>query len=108
LGALITIGLGVMALVRPLAAAAFVDMRPVGAMGLSELRATYGGLFAGLGIFALTAQRDLSFQMLGVAWIGAAAGRLLSLVVDANRQPKNLGGIAFEGGIAALCLWARL
>ncbi len=108
LGAIVTTGLGAMALARPLATAKFVDMTPVGSMGLSELRATYGGLFAGLGVFALCAQQPLPFQMLGAGWLGAALGRTLSIFADGNRQAKNLGGVLFEAGIGALCLWGQV
>jgi hypothetical protein len=78
-GALVTTGLGVMARVRPSLAATFVSIRPEGLLGVSEIRATYGGLFAAL-------------------------GRTLSVVVDRNVAAKNLGGIAFEAAIGLLLL----
>lgn len=44
----VTLGLGLVGLLRPSAAAAFTGIEPKGAMGVSEIRATYGGLFAAL------------------------------------------------------------
>lgn len=104
LGALITLGLGVLALVRPQVTARFVNLRPQGKIGLSELRATYGGLFAALGAFALLHQSPTVFTTLGIAWAGAAMGRLVSILVDGNHSLENIGGVVFEGAIAAFCL----
>jgi hypothetical protein len=104
LGALVTLGLGILGLVRPAAAAALARVEPRGAMGLSEIRATYGGLFAALGAFALVAQDMVAFTMLGAAWIGAAAARLVSTFVDGAREPLNYGGVLFEGGIGLLLM----
>ena len=49
LGALITVALGLLGALAPAAAARLVGVQPVGGVGLSEIRATYGGLFLGLG-----------------------------------------------------------
>lgn len=104
LGALATFALGVMGLVRPGAAAAFVAIRPDGPMGVSEIRATYGGLFAALGLWALWSQSPMAFTTAGVAWIGAALGRTVSVAVDRSRSPRNLGAVAFEGVIGLALL----
>jgi hypothetical protein len=104
LGAAITAALGVLALVRPHAAASFTSVRPSGPVGVSELRATYGGFFLALGAFALFAGSGPVYRALGLAWAAAAGARLLSVFVDGSRSGRNLGGIAFEGLIAALLL----
>jgi len=104
LGAAITAGLGVMGLVRPAAAAAFTSLQPRGLLGVSEIRATYGGFFLALGAFALYSQATIAFGVLGAAWIGAAVGRLVSVAVDRSYAPKNLGGVVFEAGIGFLLL----
>lgn len=104
LGAAITAGLGVMGLIRPDAAAAFTAIRPEGLVGVSEIRATYGGFFIVLGAFALYAQTPEAFLIPGLAWLGAAGGRLVSIVVDRSRAPKNFGAVAFEVAIGALLL----
>jgi len=103
LGAVITAALGLMGLLRPSAAAAFTSMEPKGRLGVSEIRATYGGLFLAMGAYALWAQSPIAFAVLAAAWGGAALGRLVSVVADASRAPQNFGGIAFEAGIALLC-----
>ena len=64
LGSQITAGLGVMGLIRPRAAGAFTRIQPVGLLGISEIRATYGGFFLGLGAYALYAQATAVFVVL--------------------------------------------
>lgn len=108
--ALVTLGLGLLGLLRPASAARFASIGPQGKTGLSEVRATYGGLFAALGGWALWTQSGTVFEIVGLAWAGAAAGRLLSVVADRSFAAKNLGRVAFEGGLAALLLaphWFR-
>lgn len=104
LGAVITLGLGGMALVNPRLAAGFTSIAPVGLLGLSEIRATHGGLFAALGAAALFLQDNLFFAGLGAGWLGAALGRSLSVLLDGSRENKNFGGIAFESAIGILLL----
>jgi len=106
-GALVTMGLGLLGLVAPARASAFTSLAPVGLVGRSEIRATYGGFFLGLGAVCLATRAPEAFLAAGVAWLGAAAGRLVSVAVDASRSPKNLGGVAFEAaiGLALLAPW---
>ena len=104
LGTLITLGLGLMGLFMPGMAARFTSITPVGNMGVSEIRATYGGLFSAMAAVVLLAQDRLLFALLGTAWIGAAAGLLFSYWWDQNRQPKNVGVILFELVLGYLCL----
>ena len=103
-GAFITAGLGILGLLFPSKVSAFVSLTPDGLMGQSELRATYGGFFLGLGVMAIVLNSYTVYLVMGVAWVAAAAGRLISLLVDGNRQMKNVGGMAFEGIIGLLCL----
>ena len=109
LGACLTLGLGLLGLFAPAKAAALTSLAPVGPNGRSEIRATYGGLFAAMGLSCLAAQAEGVFLTVGVAWIGAAIGRSWSVVVDQNFSPKNLGGVAFECLIGLLLtapVWA--
>ncbi len=103
-GATFTCVLGLLGLLQPTVAARFTSIKPDGKTGLSEIRATYGGFFLTLGAYCLIVQADLAFSMLGLAWVGAAGGRVISIVVDQSREPRNLGGVLFEGLIGALLL----
>ena len=92
-GATITCVLGTLGLVLPKMAARFTGVKPDGKTGLSEIRATYGGFFLALGAYCLVVQAEQAFSMLGLAWVGAAGARVLSVVVDKSRDVKNLGGV---------------
>jgi hypothetical protein len=61
----------------------------IGAMGRANIRADIGGIFAGIGAFALLAAWKQSQAWLLAALIlatSALAGRLLSFVIDGNAQ----------------------
>lgn len=103
-GAIATLMLGFLGLLLPGKAATFVGISPTGANGLSEIRATYGGLFIAIGAWCLISQSTVVFTVAGVAWLGAAAGRLTSVIMDKNRDARNLGGVAMELGIGLLLL----
>ncbi len=107
LGALVTMGLGLFGLFLPASAASFVGIIPDGERGMSEIRATYGGLFLAMGLMAVIAQSSDVFRVVGVAWLGAAGGRAFSVVRDNSRSGANLGGIAMEGilGLSMLLPW---
>lgn len=57
-------------------------------MGMSEIRASVGCLFVGMGIGALILGTSEAYVMLGFCWCGAAAGRLTSVVLDGASQRK--------------------
>ena len=102
LGALVTVGMGALGLVAPERAAAFTSISPIGLNGRSEIRATYGGLFAALGLWCLVTHSQTAFCTAGIAWLGAAAGRVASVVADRNRDGRNIGGVVVEAVIGLL------
>lgn len=102
LGCIITIILGLFGAFKPLIVAKFVGVIPDGKRGVEEIRATYGGLFIGLGLYALLAQKTAVFTVVGIGWLGAAIIRLLSIIFDKSRELKNLVGVAFEAIIGLL------
>ncbi len=104
IGAAVTLALGLLGLLAPGKAAKVTNLQPLGKTGTSEIRATYGGFFAALGALCLVSQAPPIWLATGLAWLGAAAGRALSVAVDRNRDPKNLVGIAFEAIIGLLLL----
>jgi hypothetical protein len=104
LGALLTIALGLLGLLAPLHAARMVGLKPESHRGVSELRATYGGLFTGLGLACLVLQAPAAYAVAACAWLGAALARLVSMTVDRNPSWLNAGGVALECLIGVL-LW---
>ena len=101
--ALLTIGFGLFGLLAPPHTAAALDLAPtVSTMGLSEMRASVGGLFVVAGLAALWLGEPLAYAMIGFAFAGAALGRALSLFFDGPPLRKVL---VFGGIEAALALW---
>ena len=104
LGAAITVGLGLLGCIRPDLAAKMVGIRPEGRLGISEIRATYGGVFFGLGAAAFLYASDGVYLTLALAWFGAAAARSASVFVDKSYDRRNLGGIVMEAAVGFLFL----
>ncbi len=101
--ALLTIGFGGFGFLAPRYTAAALDLAPQGStMGLSEMRASVGGLFVVAGAAALILATPMAYAMLGFAYAGAALGRGVSLVLDAPPRGKVL---VFGGIEAALAFW---
>ncbi|MFL4471245.1 DUF4345 family protein [Tateyamaria armeniaca] len=109
IAALLTIGFGLFGFVAPRYTASALDLAPTAStMGLSEMRASVGGLFVAAGAAAIWLDAPLAYAMIGFAFAGAAAGRVVSLVFDKPPVRKVLvfGGI--EVALSAWFLWANL
>jgi hypothetical protein len=104
--AILTVGFGLFGFIAPRYTAATLDLQTIGStMGLSEMRASVGGLFVVGGMAALVMGQPAAYAMLGFAYAGAALGRVVSALLD--RPP--LAKVALFGGIeAALALWLVL
>jgi len=105
---LLTIAFGLFGFLAPRYTAAALDLAPTAStMGLSEMRASVGGLFVVAGLAALWLDQPLAYAMIGFAFVGAALGRVVSLIFDAPPRRKVLlfGGI--EAALAAGFLWAN-
>ena len=112
-------GLGALALLRPGRVLTMVglSLREGVAHSVSEVRATYGGLFfvshSGTAL-ALALSPKIGACMaaaLGLAWSGAAFGRVVSMITDRTVNRFNLGATAFEavmGLTLATPLWAYM
>jgi Domain of unknown function (DUF4345) len=103
-GALITLCMACMGLLKPQWAANIVSLEATSVPGKSEFRATYGGLFIPLGLVPLVTMDPLAFLISGTCWLGAAAGRIVSIAADDANTSKNWGATAFEAVIAFLLL----
>lgn len=97
---------GVLGLLWPRTVSRVIGMHIPGRLGLSEVRATYGGLFIGAGLaVTLIGNRDAAL-VLGAAWAGAFIGRVVSFVIDRSHMNENIAGLAIEATIALLLLSA--
>ncbi len=72
--------------------------------GMSEIRAASGGAFVALALagMAFGAAQPFVWVMVGVHYLGAAAGRLLSIALDGAGSAKMVG---FWGIEASFGLW---
>ena len=106
---LLTIAFGLFGFLAPRYTASVLDLEPTkSTMGLSEMRASVGGLFVFMGLAALWLDHPIAYAMIGFSFIGAALGRCLSLTLDKPPVVKVLvfGGI--EAALAAALLIVNL
>ncbi|WP_299783160.1 DUF4345 family protein [uncultured Roseobacter sp.] len=102
---LLTIAFGLFGFVAPRYTAAALDLAPTtSTMGLSEMRASVGGLFVVAGLAALWLDDPVAYATIGFAFLGAAIGRGLSLIFDDPPRRKVLvfGGIEVALAVAFL------
>lgn len=103
IAAVLTIVFGAFGFLAPRYTAQALDLSPgATTMGLSELRASVGGLFVVTGLACLWLKQDYAYVMLGVVYAGAALGRGLSLVLDKPPFRKAATFFAIE---AVLAFW---
>lgn len=95
-GAVLTTVLGVLALLFPVSVARVLGVEAKNPLGNSELRATYGGFFIGLGLGGWIAQSSTVFAVVGGAWCMAGIVRLLSIGFERSLSSKNVVGAGLE------------
>ncbi len=101
--AALTVAFGLFGFLAPRYTASALDLAPTtSTMGLSEMRASVGGLFVVVGIAAVWLNEPLGYAMIGFAFVGAALGRIVSLVFD---KPPLRKVVIFGGIEAALAAW---
>lgn len=102
----LSIGFGAIALLAPRYAMEALKLQTAGDArdGMSELRAASGGAFVGLALagLAVGAASPFVWVMVGVHYLGAGAGRLLSILLDGSGSAKILFFFAVE---LAFGLW---
>ena len=102
IGATISVLAGLLGLIWPQRVSAVIGLNLPGKLGISEFRATYGGLFIGAGLAVLLIGNRQAELVLGAAWGGAFAARAVSLIVDKSRSRENLAGLVIEAAVATL------
>ena len=104
IGGAVSVLAGCLGLVWPRRVSAVIGLQLPGQLGVSEFRATYGGLFIGAGLATLVLGSRDAALVLGAAWAGAFAARAVSVVVDRSWSRENAAGLAVEAAVAALLL----
>lgn len=96
---------GISGVLAPRRVASALDLCATSDRGVSETRAGLGGTYAALGGWALVSRDPAAHAAVGVTWLGAAAVRLASLVVDRPATDWTFWGyLAAEIGFGATAL----
>jgi hypothetical protein len=96
---------GLSGVLTPAKVATALDLSPGSSRGVAETRAGLGGTYAALGGWALVSRDPTAQKAVGVTWLGAAAVRLASLVVDRPRTDFAFWSyLAAEIGFGAAAL----
>ncbi len=106
IAALLTVGFGMFGFLAPSFTATSLDLAPTNStMGLSEMRASVGGLFVVTGLAVIWLNNPMAYAMLGVVYAGAALGRFVSVALD---NPPLVKAMTFGGIELVLALWLIL
>jgi hypothetical protein len=96
---------GVAGVVMPRSVASALELPATTARGVAETRAGLGGTYAALGGWALVSRDPTAQAAVGVTWLGAAAVRLSTLVVDRPRTDAAFWSyLAVEIGLGSTAL----
>jgi len=106
-GAVISVIGGILGLLFPRRVGSVIGLALPSTLGVSEVRATYGGLFLGAGIAVLVLGSSDAALVLGVAWSGAFAARAVSAVVDRSWSKENFAGLVIEAAVGFLLVVGR-
>jgi hypothetical protein len=105
------VGFGLVFTFSPERLGSIIDLPIATPAARTDIRAMYGGLELGLGVFLLVCLSRLDFVRVGLlaaacAFTGLAGGRLVGLVADGFLQPLNLVVFAVEAAGALLAFVA--
>ncbi len=104
LAACFSLALGLFGLVAPQGALRLIglQMEPGLPQAISEVRATYGGVFIGASLYPLVSGEPHAFLTLAACWLLAGFCRLCSaLIDDAAATRFNLASVAVEFTVGA-------
>ena len=84
LTAVITMLLGLGLMLAPRLAGGLIGLASISGTnnGLSEIRGPFGGMWLGLGLACIILAQPFTYFALGLAFLGAVLGRLISFVFD--------------------------
>ena len=108
IAALASIGFGVIGWLMPKYTLDVLNLKPhTDTMGMSEIRASGGALFVGMGLGALILGTPAAYAMIGFCWLGAAVGRTTSILLDGATRKKT-GFLVVEIIVAVVVLAINL
>ena len=96
IAAIITIGTGLLSLIKPTAVFDFTGLRADGGRGITEIRSILGALFIALGAAALYYRLPETYGMLGIMYLFIALVRLVSMLIDRSVVQSNIISLITE------------
>ena len=98
LTAVVTMVLGLALMIVPRRFAQFLGLQPVAGSnnGVSEIRGPFGGMMLGLSLACIILAQPFTYFALGLAFLGAVLGRLISMVFDRTFNAHCLIATAIE------------
>jgi hypothetical protein len=107
--AAVTIALGLVGWLAPRWTMQQLDMQAGPSnMAYPEVSAASGCLFVGLGLGAMGLDQPLAWVVVGLAYAGAATGRLTSIIRDDAASRQSWTFFSCEAGLAAWLILANL
>ena len=103
----LSIAMGLAALVAPERLGKQVGLSADGPLGRSELRAVFGGVFVGMGLACLLSGAGAAWLAGAGAFLGGAAVKLASAAIERGVLPAATLGLAVDLALGALFAWGR-
>jgi len=96
IAAVLTIGTGLLSLIKPTAVYEFTGLKAEGGRGITEIRSILGALFIALGAAVLIFRTYETFAMLGIMYLFIALVRFISMFIDKSVVSSNIISLATE------------
>ena len=104
----VTVGSGVVLLVKPESVSGFTGLAPDTARGVTEVRAAMGGVFIALGLAPLILRAPAAERVLGLVYLAIAVIRAPFMFADGSAaEQSNWISLAFEAAAAGILLARR-
>jgi hypothetical protein len=97
---------GLVALATPETLARQTGLVAPAALGRSELRAVFGGVFVGVAVVCLATRHPAAYLAAAATFLGGAAAKLLSAALERGVLPAALPGLLFDLAAGGLLVWA--
>ena len=94
IGAVATILTGLFSLLKPNDIKGFTGIQPVGARGVTEVRAIFGGVFIALGLLPFFV--PAAYLVLGVTYLTIGLVRAVSMFIDKSVVQSNVISLVVE------------
>jgi hypothetical protein len=92
ISAIATVGIGVLALIKPKSIYKFTGLKAVGSRGVTEIRSIFGALFIALGVGVIILNQYL---LLGVIYLTIAIVRAVSMLLIDKSTSESSNVISF-------------